>query len=242
MHEEYIVVAHPDDEILWLSSVFEQVSQYHVCFLDANGQLKAERRNVLLELQPAFDYKFWGFSEPGSYGLVADWRDPVMTPTGVQLTDPKIQKIYDRTYWDVIAELDKRITDSVSVIYTHNPWGEYGHADHILVYRAVCDFVAQRAATGQNIRVVFSNYVSDQTRDLAKRIIKDEQIGVVGGGAPYLPAARSIMQVYMKHKCWTWQDADGKDVPYQWPSIELKLEKGAGQNKLAPVCQIVMPA
>jgi len=98
-----LVVAHPDDEIVWFSSILDKIDIIYICYLDAlqHKTYKAKRLLVLNE-------------HPLKEKIIA----------------------LDANNETVEAELRKALK-GYSTVYTHNPWGEYGHEQHILVHNIV---------------------------------------------------------------------------------------------------------
>ncbi len=64
---------------------------------------------------------------------------------GVELrkdTPPELVETYRANYAAVRKALVPHL-EKHRVVYTHNPWGEYGHEEHIQVCRAVLDVGAE---------------------------------------------------------------------------------------------------
>jgi hypothetical protein len=87
---------------------------------------------------------------------------------------------------------------SAKNVFTHNPWGEYGHEDHVQVNRVVTR-LSQVAGTA----VWFGNYVSNKSSRLMQRCVS-------GFGGPYfvMPVdranARRIADSYVRNEAATW--------------------------------------
>ena len=141
-----LVVAHPDDEILWFSSVVKNVGHIFFCFLEVEGDPECSQgrrhalRNLPLKQISALDIK-----EAGVFGL-ANWKSPKPTVAGLELrhTDGGLRRedVYERNYYELCERLREVLKGYRNVI-THNPWGEYGHEEHVQVYRAVKRVQAQ---------------------------------------------------------------------------------------------------
>ena len=148
-----VVVAHPDDEALWLSSVVASVERIVFGFGDVWGKpQRSEARRRAVAALPL----------PGIVNLAIDesgveWQSylaqPELTPWGVRILEPAVRERYEANHARLLAGLRPALAGCKDV-YTHNPWGEYGHAEHIQVYSAV-------TALQQELRftVWFSNYV-----------------------------------------------------------------------------------
>lgn len=220
MGRSVIVVAHPDDEILWLSSVMAQADQVVLCFGAPYGRPdKAENRARAVAHLGVAQLVSLALPESGAR-LLIDWQTPRLTETGIAITDAAAQQRYDENFPRLLAAL-RPILAGASDVYTHNPWGEYGHAEHIQVYRAVRTLQAELHFT-----IWFANYVASQTRSLAESL----------GRAPLwqekrsLPTdvkiARRLQKIYQTHKAWTWSRW------HKWPATETLYAQpdGAMEN------------
>lgn len=208
MGRSVIVVAHPDDEILWLSSVMAQADPVVLCFGAPYGRPEkaANRARAVAQLGLT---RLVNLALPESGArLLIDWQTPRLTETGIAITDTSAQQRYDENFPRLLVGL-RPILAGASDVYTHNPWGEYGHAEHIQVYRAVKTLQAELHFT-----IWFSNYVATQTRPLAESLGRsplwqEKQI---------LPTdvkiARKLRKIYQKHKVWTWSRW------HKWPATE----------------------
>jgi hypothetical protein len=107
-------------------------------------------------------------------------------------------------------------------VFTHNPWGEYGHEEHVQLFRAVD---ALRRKIG--FRLWVSNYCTERALPLAMRYFSDAP-----GSYIRLPTdkdfADQVAGLYRKHGCWTWFD------DWAWFDEECSLEAPHGENGAAP--------
>lgn len=114
---KYLIVAHPDDEILW----FNPAKYDKIIFVFSDRRDKPEmgdkRRKCVAE--HPLNVESWELTESGY------WRDK-----------SKLAE-YKQNYADIVEKL-KELKD-VELIDTHSANGEYGHMDHILIYNAVMD-------------------------------------------------------------------------------------------------------
>ncbi len=203
-----VVVAHPDDEILWLSSVFASADQVILCFGDpfGNPKMAAARRRAVAAL-PLPSLVNLALPESGA-GFLVDWAAPQLAPAGLKIADGAARLRYQANYPKLVAGLRDALAGCGDV-YTHNPWGEYGHAEHVQVHRAV---VALQAELGYT--VWFSNYIAARSWPLARLLSR--QIGWAQRRLvePDLVAARRLMRIYLRHGAWTWTRF------HRWPSAE----------------------
>lgn len=202
-----LVVAHPDDEVLWFGSILPHVGRVIVAFRDCDSLpgIGARRAAALAEL-PYRDLRCLGLAEAVSLGL-ADWAHPTPNEFGIALDRAAEDSAAARRYRENFAALRGRLRRELAgrnCVFTHNPWGEYGHEDHVQMFRVVD---ALRAELGFGLWV--STYCSTRSEALARRYS-----GIGGSGlvrrAVDRAFVRRIAGIYRKHDCWTWHaDWDG---------------------------------
>lgn len=198
-----LVVAHPDDEILWFSSIVRRVAKLVVCYLDVpeRPDWSTGRRRAALEY-PLSNSTFLGLTESVSFAG-ADWNAPVATEQGLEVVQRKgtlpgfDAERYRANYHALVAQLSDLLR-GYSAVVTHNPWGEYGHEEHVQVHRAV---IAVQRVVGYD--VWYSNYCSDRSYPLMLRAISGFRSAYET--LPTEPAlARDIESLYRRCGCWTW--------------------------------------
>jgi LmbE family N-acetylglucosaminyl deacetylase len=214
-----VVVAHPDDEILWLSSAMASAAHIVLCYGAPFGKpaKAAARRRAVANLRLATLVDL-AIPESGTR-LLVDWRHPLMTPTGIGIADPDAQLRYDDNFNTLLAQL-RPVLAGCADVYTHNPWGEYGHPEHVQVHRAVTALQAELGYT-----VWFSNYAGPLTLTLARQL---------GAGAcwaekrvvrPNKAIARRLQWVYLCHRAWTWA------LLHRWPAEETMYAQPPGPDR-----------
>ena len=195
-----IIVAHPDDDILWLSSVIEKVSEILFCFLDFKPDpLVGPARRKTISDYPLDNVSCLEIEEAHSFNK-ADWTNPVETKYGLELTrNTGSTKDYAANYKRLYESLCDKLRNYDNV-FTHNPWGEYGHEDHVQVYRVLKEI--------QNIHgynLWYSNYCSNKSFPLMLNHIS-------GFSSDYITIptnkelASEIADIYIKNGCWTWYE------------------------------------
>ena len=208
-----VVVAHPDDEILWFSSVLDQASGIVVCFTDAehSPEIGAARQKSLDEHHYADKINNLDLEQVKSHNQSA-WPEPEETDYGLRLTrSPERDGPFIDQAARVSAALEPIIARADSV-FTHNPWGEYGHEDHVQVCRIVTDLAGEHGAD-----VWYSGYVSNKSVSLMRRY---------AGGFDHnyhsmsvdTERARAIADVYFRNEAWTFVD------DYQWFDSECFIK------------------
>ena len=230
-----LVVAHPDDEILWFSSIIDRFDEIVICYMDAghSKELGAARRNSLRDHALRDRLTLLDLPQSKSHNI-SQWPDPEETEYGLKLAkDAELDRLH--------VDQGRRLHDAVkpfianaSNVFTHNPWGEYGHEDHVQVHRVVARLAGESAT-----RLWYGNYVSNKSSGLMRRHME-------GSRVPYysMPVNRehasSIAAAYVKNGAWTWID------DYRWPARECFVQghnpqSHAGVSAPFPVNYIRLP-
>lgn len=147
-----LIVAHPDDEILWFNP--QNFDKIIVCFgFDAKKHLNVTESNYYLD-KSGYD---------------------------------KHIKNYKK-----IKELLKEDIGKADIIYTHNPWGEYCHPDHILVSQVVTELAKVPVFAWDGI--MFNPKFG--FLPISGREVHVEKID--------LDYFRKVKEEYIKEGIWTW--------------------------------------
>lgn len=197
-NKSILVIAHPDDEVLWFSSILNKVDAIIFCFHDYTPApaLGNGRRKVISEY-PLPNLSCLNITEAGSFNG-ADWDTPEETEYGLDITsNNNIAERYQVNY-RILHEKLANILNRYQNVYTHNPWGEYGHEDHVQVYRAI-NTIKQE----QGFNLWFSNYGSNRSINLMLKYISGNHSNYMAYPININLASR-ITDLYKKHKCWTW--------------------------------------
>ena len=220
-----IVVAHPDDEVLWASSVLRRAGKVVICFGPSSTPGMADRRRQAMDGFPLKSLEFLDRPESDVYNR-ANWPHPVPGPDGLVISTrlgmrPAPRKDYRRSFETLSADLLSRL-QGVSDVVTHNPWGEYGHEEHVQVFRAVL-----RAQETHGFRVWVSNYVSNKSLQfMASQSRMLEK--VTPPLATDAELCRELMALYVDNRCWTWPQN------YRWPDHEVFFSVPAGDPVVEP--------
>ncbi|MBZ4658154.1 MAG: hypothetical protein JG766_77 [Desulfacinum sp.] len=211
-----LVVAHPDDEALWFSSVLSRVDRVIICFAQdrvvSDGASGAQSPFPL----PHADF----LDVPGFSGYhPIHFRYPLITRYGLAVyRSMRAARRYGRNARRLFQLLGERIPAGCHV-FTHNPWGEYGHEEHVQVSR-----VLGRLAHGKKWTLWFSNYTSNKTWKLAAKYVFRQRVRFLE-----LPVhqdlALRLKEYYEAHGIWTWH-ADWKWFSREcfWTPLESPLE------------------
>jgi len=208
-----LVVAHPDDEVLWFGSILERVDRIIICYTEASHwpELGDARRKSIAEHPLRDRIEVLGLAQVKSHNKCS-WPEPTETSYGVRLDR---YRGFDAPYQKQAQRLEEALAPAVRGfrnVYTHNPWGEYGHEDHIQLSR-----IATRLATSGGARIWYNSYVSNKSSMLMRRYVQ-------GFGKPYytLPVdvatVREFADTYYRNGAWTWME------DYVWFSSESFVE------------------
>jgi LmbE family N-acetylglucosaminyl deacetylase len=195
-----LVVAHPDDEVLWFSSVLGRVERAILCYEDCGDlpELGAARRRAMADY-PLSTVTWLRRPEPGSVER-ADWSAAIATPYGMALNAAPADELLDARYrraYDVLRADLRAQLHGARHVFTHNPWGEYGHPDHVQLSRVVADL---RRELG--FRLWYSSYVSPRSMAFAARALP-----ALGTHLRLPTDAALVARIkahYQRCNAWTW--------------------------------------
>jgi LmbE family N-acetylglucosaminyl deacetylase len=141
-------------------------------------------------------------------GMAVDWARPHLTETGIAITDQAAAGRYAANFHSLVESLRPALAGCAAV-YTHSPWGEYGHAEHIQVHRAVAALQAELGYT-----IWYSNYVGAASWPLAQAFANRpcwaERRAVVANAE----LAHRFRDIYRRAGAWTWTRW------HRWPVAE----------------------
>jgi|CXWL01.1.fsa_nt_gi glycosyltransferase involved in cell wall biosynthesis len=203
LEQSIIIIAHPDDEVLWFSSILDKVNQVVVCFLNHADfpHWRVGRQKSLTEY-PIKNITCLNIDESGVFNG-ADWENPVATEYGIEIVGERIRPqwkdAYKSNYDELKQQLEKQL-DGYRYVFTHNPWGEYGHEEHVQVHRVVKDLQAQ-----MKFSLWYSNYVSNKSFKLMVSHVERFCFESVAFRTNRDLTA-DVMNLYKRNNCWTWFD------------------------------------
>jgi hypothetical protein len=221
-HKSAIVCAHPDDEVLWFSSLLDKVDKVIICFLGIRSDPKCRLgRQMTLKEYPLRNICCLELDEAETfYGV--DWENPVITEYGIEIADKRYpDSLYKENYSSLRSLLTSELKGCLNV-FTHNPWGEYGSDEHIQIHKVLTDL--QKT---QNFHVWFPNYVSNKSYKMMLNYIDTLTLSDMR-----LPTNKElsgqIKHLYQKNGCWTWYD------DWQWFGDESFLRHQTSGERAAP--------
>lgn len=212
LEKSIIIVAHPDDENLWFSSILSKVDWIVLCFLavESKPAWTAGREKSLSEY-PLDNINCLGLKESEAFWDV-DWSHPTQTEYGLKITENKESGKYYRQNFEVLKNQLRDTLRGYLNVFTHNPWGEYGHVEHVQVYRAV-----KALQEEMGFELWFPNYVSNKSITLMAK--EYSRIGShLEPRKTNTRLAESIAEIYKRNECWTWYD------DYEWCDQETFIQ------------------
>jgi LmbE family N-acetylglucosaminyl deacetylase len=200
-----VIVAHPDDEILFFSSLLQNAAKIITCFGPCADPRVSAGRAALRKTPPLPQVIYLNCREANVCDQ-ANWRNP--DPTAFGLAVRRQEKAYQDNFATLYRLLDQLIDDGMR-LYTHNPWGEYGHEEHVQVFRLV-----EKIARHRQLDLFVDGFVSDNSFPLSTREAArlGERLEV---GHPPHALCQQMMEIYQAQGCWTWRD------DYRWPLVEV---------------------
>jgi LmbE family N-acetylglucosaminyl deacetylase len=195
-----LVVAHPDDEALWFSSILEKVGSICFSYLDYSEELRLSKgRREVIRQYPLSNLTCLSIEEPRSFNL-ADWDNPIESEFGLKLTSNRAaESRYQKSYLELVRKLERELKD-VKNVFTHNPWGEYGHEDHVQTFKAV-KFLSSK----YGYKIWFSNYCGNRSIPLMLKSISGFNTNYITLKTN-IELANKLLELYKLHSCWTWYD------------------------------------
>ncbi len=236
-----IVMAHPDDEILWAGSALRAAERIVLVFgeLKCGPELTAGRRDAMAAFPlPTLDWL--EMVEAGTFDS-ASWRHPRETDYGLYPHRTlRVMPSFDpNRYRAQFGQMRDRLRGSLAGkrnVIAHGPWGEYGHEDHVQVFRAVASLAGEMGFT-----LWVPAYWAPKSEMLMRRNLR-----FFGRPTPPMPIDKTLVedisQIYKRTRTWTWFDS------YVWPDTERFLPyvpKGVAVGdgaKVEDLQRIVFPA
>ena len=206
-----LVYAHQDDDLLWMLPFWPHASQILLAAYPKNPAYES----IVAEHEPAYGARWvsiWGRSDEQTFS--STYLDPCIRDGIVEAA--------------LTARLEPYLAAShVARVITHNPWGEYGHAQHRRIGKVV------RALAVKYGKDVWALAVQASTPTAATRRLP-------GCGLPTVKAhfdhgelvrlRRVYQQTTITHAgatldLWTWHDG-GMDYPAGQRSYVMLVDQG----------------
>lgn len=241
LQNSIIIAAHPDDEMLWFGAILHQVDRVLLVYEDFWPDLDiGPARARVLSSFPRPDVSSLKIPEAATAGC-SNWQNPVLSAYGLELgavtqmrdAKQKLKRLlgksdapekgivaqYKYNFDRLVQELRPQLSPDMNV-FTHNPWWEYGHEDHIQVFRAV-DFLRKEIG----FKLWMSNYCSERSLSLAITYFDNEEHDVF-----HLPVNKEFCEevalIYRDADCWTWSNK------WNWFDYESYMQAPSEQSNL----------
>jgi LmbE family N-acetylglucosaminyl deacetylase len=223
-----LVVAHPDDEVLWFSSILAKVSRIVIVFVgpDHRAAIDGHRyRDKIITLD---------VEQVRSHNL-SSWPYPEETEYGLRLSgDADLDDAY-RAQAEIVTEKLEAVLEDCKNIFTHNPWGEYGHEAHVQLSKVTSAVAGKRGA-----RVWYNNYVSGKSSRLMRNFMAGFRNDYFTQDVD-VERARDIAGTYTQSGTWSFA------ADYAWFPAEcfvcgpLESTSAPKEGTLFPVNYIRVP-
>jgi len=176
-----LIIAHPDDEVIFGFGIIKQVKRIICCVSDSNSNFPK-----CSSWHRSWMYRQRALEEVGKL-------------LGVEIINLNYNSMFATMPKEEIIKLSNTINNLIKdeeIVFTHNSWGEYGHPDHILVHNII-------KQTGKTI--LTSNIMLDNNFTGFKKyqISDPENYQIVTNDIELYLKCKMI---YTKYKCWTWGD------------------------------------
>ena len=264
--DKLLIVAHPDDEVLWGGmNLLLQPGWFVICSTHLKDPIRSKE-----------------FFNTMSYCNVTRY---IMFDVKDEYTEnPKVaDKLYDGTLFDKFIK--KLSTKTWNVVLTHNESGEYGHEHHSKVHRLVKKYFKEPTffdlgpklsandielkrksllfyKKTQSICKTIFNKKSDSLKLTERQFFFNEKIYVeekkeitpiihqIWFGIPLdkkslrFNLMKNVKKLAVKngyeYKCWTDKDLIYENFPLTWEFIQLSIEKGEEleQSRFAQVADL----
>ncbi|WP_445166915.1 PIG-L family deacetylase [Mycolicibacterium sp. Dal123E01] len=213
MQNAVMVVAHPDDEILWFSSILNQCKGVIVCFGPSVNSRETwdEGRAALIKEYPLAKVRFLNLRQSDAFEA-ANWNKPKESASGLRVRRGANSR-YAKNAEELLRLLEVELQNE-SVVFTHNPWGEYGHEEHVQVFR-----ILARLQQTIDFDLYVNGYVGNRSIKLMPKCLHLLQ------SDPFVrktdtALASQLKDAYVENDCWTWS------ADYEWPEHEIFYRAG----------------
>ena len=214
-----VIMAHFDDEQLWELPFLENATKIVLASMPFTSAHQAVLSNQPAYMKDIYQYPWGVMSDSDFMSLFRDiaWRMNNYTKSSIK---SKIQQYVS--------------SPDVDRIVTHNPWGEYGHYQHRLVYQAVKELAQEYKK---------DVWVSAITSDLAKNpatygMATDSGTMSYVNGQYTHTVFKSLRQAFLDKdaqlkaagspiRTWTWFEGE-----YDYPTTQQKYIKVVDNGEL----------
>ena len=193
-----LVVAHPDDECLFYSSIIDKISTIIFCFSKIpDEECISIGREKAINKFPLNNINLinLNITQAKTNNRPLNWLNIEDSEYGVK--GGLEESSYLENFLILKSKLNKLITSQTSVI-THNPWGEYGNSEHIQIFKIIFNIAREK-----NIHMFVDGYYSNLSRLYTYR----KQHFLI----PKIYSLKTnkknyslLRDHYINNGCWTW--------------------------------------
>ena len=190
---------------MWFSSIIKNIEKIIIVFNKCENKIVNIGRDKIfnLELLP-YKEKITNLKiEVSGVFNKANWKIPKSTEYGIHVNSRK----YIKNFSKINEKLHNELKGYENVI-THNPWGEYGHEEHVQVFKSI-----KKISYELNLSVWIPGYFSEQsyrmmslyTEFVSKKLDRykiDNEF------------CQKVKNIYSNNNAWTWSNN------YLWPEYE----------------------
>lgn len=198
LEQSIIVCAHPDDEVLWFSSILAEVDKIVICYLGVESNTECtEGRKQALAQYPLRKVSCLGIGQAAVFRQ-ANWQNPLFGDSGIMIPESNASSEKYRENFIEIKRLLREKLNGYKNVFTHNPWGEYGHEEHVQVYLAVKELQKE-----MKFNLWFTNYCSDVSFNLMIKSLSKCHCKYITR-KPDKIMSWYLERLYCNCGCWTW--------------------------------------
>ena len=165
-------------------------------------------------------------AESGAFNQM-DWDKPEITDYGAKLKqNNRFARNYKNNFYQ-LREMLMEILKDYNQVITHNPWGEYGHEEHVQIYQAIKSIQPKL-----DFDILFSSYFSNKSFNLLSMYLNRLCVDPVKNPIDK-NLTDSIKLLYEKNHCWTWyKDWKWEDEDTLIRDVDADYERGISGSRL----------
>ena len=179
------ILAHPDDEVLWAYPVLQAEYEVGLLTVCRNAHKGGGPAHALAEVACANDITLFAppLQDNQFYRLPTRYAHHTL-PWAVERIQTALGAAIERFRPDVL--------------FTHNPWGEYGHGDHRLVFNVVAQY--ENLWLADMCQWNRCHVSSDRVPAFYRPWFQEPMMTCHLDERWY----ERMKEIYLKHKAWTW--------------------------------------
>ncbi len=191
-----LIVAHPDDEIIFASSLIKNAKKIIIIFSDyINNKIITNGRKNIQKNFPLKNTIFFNIPQAKETKKKINWYKVIENEYGIE--GEKEFEDYRKNFINMKVRLIDELY-GIDFLYTHSPWGEYGHPEHIQVFKAVM-YVSQVIKSEVKVFGYFSSNNFPYLIEKQNLLTKKPEIRKTN-----IPLFMEIRNLYFNNNCWTW--------------------------------------